>query len=306
MSVKVLMEKIREKNNPSVLGLDTRLEYVPEYMREDVYSKYGCSLDGAARAIFSLNKEVMDAISDLIPAVKIQTSFYELYGWYGMKAYCKTVHYAKSKGLYVITDTKRNDIATSMDAYASAYLGSVQVRDMEFSPYGADAMTINPYFGGESIEPVLDVINKYDKSVFVTVKTSNPGTQDIQDKLIDGKPLYSHIGKLCEEWGAKTKIEDGYSNVGALVGCTYPKEIAELRKEMPTSFFVVSGYGAQGGSAEDAVGAFDEKGEGAIVNASRAILTAWQKENAPKFVGITARRVVMEMKDRLNRAIKNR
>lgn len=306
MSIKVLMKKIREKKNPSVLGLDTRLEYVPEYLREEVYSIYGCSLDGAARAIYSLNKGIMDAVADIIPAIKIQTAYYELYGWYGMKAYCKTVHYAHSKGLYVIADTKRNDIGPAMDAYASAYLGGVKVKDMEFFPYNAEAMTINPYFGDDSIKPFIDICNERDKTVFVTVKTSNPGSSDLQDKLIDNKPVYSYVGGLCEKWGKSTKTEDGYSNIGALVGCTYPKEIDNLRKEMPNTFFLVSGYGAQGGSAEDVIGAFDKNGEGAIVNSSRAILTAWQRENAPKFFGITARREIMAMREAINKALSER
>ena len=293
-----LIEKIKETGNPSVVGLDPKLEYVPEFLRKRFQEEDGCSLQAAARAIFAYNKAIINEICDIVPAIKPQAAYYEMYGWSGVKTLEDTIRYAKSKGMFVITDGKRNDIGATMTAYTAAHLGSVKVGENELEPFGADALTVNGYLGSDGINPLLEACKLRDKGIFVLVKTSNPSSGELQDQLMDGVPLYARMGDLCEQWGADTVGAFGYSAVGAVVGATYPEQLKELRARLPHTFFLVPGYGAQGGGAEGVAGAFDENGLGAIVNSSRAIMCAYQKEGCdPRDFAKAARREALRMRD---------
>ena len=278
MSMDKLIEKIAEKQNPTVAGLDPKLSYIPEHIRSASYEKYGKTLDGAADALLQFNKGLIDALCDIVPAVKPQAAYYEMYGWQGVKALTETIAYAQSKGMFVITDGKRNDIGATMTAYAAAHLGSTTVEEETFAPFGADALTVNGYLGTDGIQPLLEVCGQEDKGIFVLVKTSNPSSGELQDKpLADGNTVYRAMGAMCEGWGEKLPGQYGYSGVGAVVGATYPAQLEELRAAMPHTFFLVPGYGAQGGAADDVAPGFDKNGLGAIVNSSRGIICAWKK-----------------------------
>lgn len=300
-----LIEKIKETSNPSVVGLDPKLDYVPEFLSKKYMEEDGCSLQAAARAIFAFNKAIIKEICDIVPAIKPQAAYYEMYGYNGMKALDDTIRYAKSKGMFVITDGKRNDIGATMTAYTAAHLGTVRVGENELEPFGADALTVNGYLGSDGINPLLDACKSRDKGIFVLVKTSNPSSGELQDQLMDGVPLYARMGDLCEKWGAETVGKYGYSAVGAVVGATYPAQLKELRTRLPHTFFLVPGYGAQGGGAEGVAGAFDENGLGGIVNSSRAIMCAYQKEGCdPHDFAKAARREAIRMRDDITRFVK--
>lgn len=297
-----LIEKIVEKQNPTVAGLDPKLAYIPYYIKEAAFEKYGSTLKGAAEALLVYNKGLIDALCDIVPAVKPQAAYYEMYGWQGVKALAETISYAKEKGMFVITDAKRNDIGTTMEAYATAHLGVTQVETQQLEAFGADALTVNGYLGSDGINPLIDVCSRFDKGIFVLVKTSNPSSGELQNQPLEGEEtVYLHMGKLCEEWGKSLAGKYGYSGVGAVVGATYPKQLTELRIELKNTFFLVPGYGAQGGTADDIAGAFDKNGLGAIVNSSRGIMCAWQKEGCDErdYAG-AARREAEKMKNLLN------
>lgn len=299
MALDRLIEKIVEKQNPTVAGLDPKLSYIPDFIKEEVFAKYGKTLEGAAEAILVYNKALIDALCDIVPAVKPQAAYYEMYGWQGVRALTETIAYAKSKGMFVITDGKRNDIGTTMEAYATAHLGVTDVDGTEATAFGADALTVNGYLGADGIVPVINVSKKMDTGMFVLVKTSNPSSGELQNLELEGsETIYLHMGNLCEEWGKELMGKYGYSGVGAVVGATYPQQLTELRKELTHTFFLVPGYGAQGGTAKDIAGAFDSNGLGAIVNSSRGIMCAWQKEDSckPEDFAAAARREAEKMK----------
>jgi len=300
MSFDRLIEKIAETQNPTVVGLDPKLEYVPEFIKQKAFAEYGETLKGAAKAIWKFNKGIIDAIYNVVPAVKPQIAFYEMLGVEGIKAFHKTIEYAKERGLYVIADCKRNDIGSTAEGYATAYLGKVQIGANEFEPFPVDALTVNGYLGSDGITPFLDACEKYDKGIFVLVKTSNPSSGELQDKLIDSKPVYEVMGELCAEWGKRDMGKYGYSGVGAVVGATYPEQIAEMRQKLPNTFFLIPGYGAQGGKGDDLKAAFDSRGLGGIVNSSRAVMCAYQKEKCDEkdYAG-AAYREVIRMKNEL-------
>ncbi len=301
MSMDKLLEKIAEKQNPTVAGLDPKLSYIPDSIREESYKKYGKTLEGAADALFQFNKGLIDALCDIVPAVKPQAAYYEMYGWQGVKALTETIAYAKEHGMFVITDGKRNDIGATMTAYAAAHLGTTQVEDVVVEPFGADALTVNGYLGTDGIQPLLEVCGKEDKGIFVLVKTSNPSSGELQDRpLADGNTVYRAMGAMCEGWGEKLPGKYGYSGVGAVVGATYPAQLEELRAAMPHTFFLVPGYGAQGGAADDVAPGFDKNGLGAIVNSSRGIMCAWQKEGVDGYeFAAAARREAIRMRDEI-------
>lgn len=255
-----LIQRIDELHNPSVAGLDPRLEYVPQYIRDASFVKYGHTLEAAADAILQFNKALIDALCDVVPAIKPQAAYYEMYGWEGVRTLAETIRYAQSKGMFVMTDGKRNDIGATMTAYATAHLGKTEVDGVELEAFGADALTVNGYLGTDGIQPLLDVCEKYDKGIFVLAKTSNPSSGELQDRQIDGKPVYEIMGEMCESWGSKQIGAYGYSAVGAVVGATYPEQLAELRQKLPHTMFLVPGYGAQGGGAQGVAGAFDKIG----------------------------------------------
>ena len=277
-----LIKRIDELHNPSVAGLDPRLEYVPQFIQDASFVKLGHTLEAAADAILQFNKALIDALYDVVPAIKPQAAYYEMYGWAGVRTLAETIRYAQSKGMFVMTDGKRNDIGATMTAYATAHLGKVDVDGVELEPFGADALTVNGYLGTDGIQPLLDVCEKYDKGIFVLAKTSNPSSGELQDRLIDGKPLYEHVAAKVVEWG-EASMDGAYSNVGAVVGATYPEMSAVLRKLMPKTYFLVPGYGAQGGTAKDLMHCFNEDGLGAVVNSSRGIIAAYKQEKYAKF-----------------------
>lgn len=296
--MKRLIERIAQLQNPSVVGLDSLLDYIPQHIKEEKFAQYGDTFDAAAQAILAYNKEIIDAICDIVPAVKPQAAYYEMYSWQGMWALCETVKYAQQKGMIVIMDGKRNDIGSTMQAYAKAHLGVSEVNGKELSAFGSDLLTVNGYLGSDGIEPLLPICDEKDKGIFVLVKTSNPSSGELQDQKIGDKSIYETMGAMCEQWGEKTQNSYGYSRVGAVVGATYPQQLSEMRQKMPHTFFLVPGYGAQGGGANDVAGAFDKNGLGAIVNSSRAILTAWKKAGTDgKDFAQQARKAALTMKE---------
>ena len=296
--MKRLIERIAQLQNPSVVGLDSLLDYIPQHIKEEKFAQYGDTFDAAAQAILAYNKEIIDAICDIVPAVKPQAAYYEMYSWQGMWALCETVKYAQEKGMIVIMDGKRNDIGSTMQAYAKAHLGVSEVNGKELSAFGSDMLTVNGYLGSDGIEPLLPICDEKDKGIFVLVKTSNPSSGELQDQKIGDKSIYETMGAMCEQWGEKTQNSYGYSRVGAVVGATYPQQLSEMRQKMPHTFFLVPGYGAQGGGANDVAGAFDQNGLGAIVNSSRAILTAWKKAGTDgKDFAQQARKAALTMKE---------
>ncbi len=300
MGMKRLVDAVKAMQNPTVAGLDPRLDYLPEFLKEKAYAEYGKTLQGAAAAVLEYNKALIDAMYDIVPAIKPQAAYYELYGWAGVKTLAETIAYAKEKGMYVITDGKRNDIGTTMEAYAAAHLGLVDVDGESYAPFDGDALTVNGYLGADGIKPLLPICKERDRGIFVLCKTSNPSSGELQDKLLDGEALYARMGDLCEAWGADTVDESGYSAVGAVVGATYPAQLGELRARLPHTYFLVPGYGAQGGGAADVAPAFDKDGMGAIVNSSRGILCAWKKEGCdPADFAGAARREALRMKEDL-------
>lgn len=272
-----LIEAIEQKQNPTVAGLDPKLDFIPSFIKQASFAKYGNTLEAAADALLAFNKGLIDALCDVVPAVKPQCAYYELYGWPGVKALYDTIAYAKEKGLFVIIDGKRNDIGTTMEAYASAHLGTVAVENETLEPFGGDALTVNGYLGSDGILPLLDICKRRDKGIFVLVKTSNRSSGEFQDQQISDQTVYRTMGNMCEHWGEDSRGRYGYSAVGAVVGATYPAQLGELRAALPHTFFLVPGYGAQGGGAKDVAPAFDQNGRGAIVNSSRAIMCAYKK-----------------------------
>ena len=293
-----LIEKIAEMKNPTVVGLDPKLDYVPEYIKAEAFEKHGKTLEAAAEAILTFNKMIIDEIHDVVPAIKPQAAYYEMYGWQGVKTLKETIDYAKSKGMFVITDGKRNDIGATMEAYAAAHLGVTAVDGEEIEAFGADALTVNGYLGTDGISPLLNICKARDKGIFVLVKTSNKSSGELQDRKIEDKTVYAVMGEMCEKWGNDNIGKYGYSAVGAVVGATYPQQLEEMRNQLPHTFFLVPGYGAQGGGAAGIAKAFDKNGLGAIVNSSRAVMCAYKTEGCDeKDFAKAARREVLRMKE---------
>lgn len=277
--INTLNEKIKKTGAPIVVGLDPMLKYVPEQIKKTAYAEYGETLEGAAEAIWQFNKGIVDAVYDLIPAVKPQVAMYEQFGLPGMAAFQKTVDYCREKGLVVIGDVKRGDIGSTSEAYAVGHLGRVQVGSSQLYGFHEDFATVNPYLGSDGIKPFMKVCKEEKKGIFVLVKTSNPSSGEFQDRLIDNRPLYEYVGEQVAAWGAECMPEQGsYSYVGAVVGATYPEQGKLLRKLMPHTLILVPGYGAQGGKGADLVHFFNEDGLGAIINSSRGIIAAYQQE----------------------------
>ena len=276
--IRQLIEKIQKTKAPICVGLDPMLSYVPEHIQAAAFEQYGETLEGAAEAIWQFNKEIVDHTFDLIPAVKPQIAMYEQFGIEGLKVYKRTVDYCKEKGLVVIGDAKRGDIGSTSAAYATGHIGSVQVGSKTYSGFDTDFLTVNPYLGTDGVKPFVDVCNSHDRGLFVLVKTSNPSSGEFQDRLIDGRPLYEWVAEKVVEWG-NASMDGDYSNVGAVVGATYPEMSRILRNLMPHTYFLVPGYGAQGGTAEDLKHCFNKDGLGAVVNSSRGIIAAYKQEN---------------------------
>ena len=280
--IQQLITKIQKTKAQICVGLDPMLSYIPEHIVKKALSEYGETMKGAAEAIWQFNKEIVDHTYDLIPAVKPQIAMYEQFGVEGLIVYKRTVDYCQEKGLLVIGDVKRGDIGSTSAAYATAHLGHVQVGSQKLSGFDTEFATVNPYFGTDGVKPFVDVCNQDDKGIFVLVKTSNPSSGEFQDQLVNGKPVYELVAEKVMEWGAMS-MDGEYSNVGAVVGATYPEMSRILRKLMPHTYFLVPGYGAQGGTAEDLKYCFNEDGLGAIVNSSRGIIAAYKKDTYAKF-----------------------
>lgn len=277
MSIQTLVEKIKEKGNPTVAGLDARLEYIPQHIAGRNMMLHGETLRAAAESMVAFNCGLIDALCDIVPAVKPQAAYYELLGSYGAMALKETIDYAHAKGMYVIGDIKRNDIGATATAYAEAYLGKTRVGDTEIAPYGCDSVTVNGYLGTDGVEPFLKECRERDKGLFLLVKTSNPSSGELQNRDMEGKPLYARMAEMVARWGEGLDTPCGYNQVGAVVGATWPEEQKIIRGLLPRSYFLVPGYGAQGATAKDIANAFNDDGLGAIVNSSRGIMCAWKK-----------------------------
>lgn len=299
-----LISNIRKTNAPIVVGLDPMLNYIPEHIQKKAFAEFGETLEGAAEAIWQYNKGIVDATCDLIPAVKPQIAMYEQFGIPGLVAFDKTVKYCQEKGLVVIGDVKRGDIGSTSTAYANGHLGSVTIGNTVCRGFDEDFITVNPYLGTDGIKPFVDVCKEEKKGIFVLVKTSNPSSGELQDKEVDGKPLYELVGSYVDKWGSECVGESGYSAVGAVVGATYPEMGKVLRKVMPKSYILVPGYGAQGGTADGLKPYFNEDGLGAIVNSSRGIICAYKQEKYAQFgeanYADASRQAVIDMRDDIN------
>ncbi|MBB6216940.1 orotidine-5'-phosphate decarboxylase [Anaerosolibacter carboniphilus] len=303
MFVDRLIQQIKEKKSNIVVGLDPRLDMIPKHIREKSYRMYGKNLRGAAEAIWTFNKEIIESVYDLIPAVKPQIAFYEQYGLEGLESYQKTCRLAQEKGLLVIGDVKRGDIGTTSKAYSDAHLGLTDVEGERIEAFPTDAITVNPYLGDDCLKEFMKDIVDYEKGMFVLVKTSNPTSGQLQDLEAGGKRIYEIVAHLVHQWSREMMGAHQYSSVGAVVGATYPEQAKNLRRLMPTSYFLVPGYGAQGGTAKDIIDCFDERGLGAIINSSRDILYAYQKENSEykeQNFGRAARNAVLKMQEEIN------
>ncbi len=301
-AIDILIDKIKQTNNPTVMGLDPRYEMLPDCVK----SKYEKNVDGACKAILEYNKALIDATYDIIPAVKPQIAFYEMFGIEGMKVFNETCKYAKEKGMVVIADNKRGDIGTTAQGYSNAFLGKTPIGDESFDIFNVDFITVNPYMGTDCVQPFVDDCKKYNKGIFVLVKTSNKSSGEVQDLVLqNGKTIYETVAELVNEWGKDLVGEYGYSSVSSVVGATYPQQLEKLREIMPSSYFLIPGYGAQGGKAEDIALGFDGNGLGGIVNASRSLMCAyksdlWKDKFVEEDYAQATRCEAIRMRDELN------
>lgn len=297
-----LTNRISELGNPTVVGLDPRLPQIPEFIKADAVEEFGETTEAVAKAFLKFNQGIIDAIVDIVPAVKPQIAFYECYGHEGLRAYEETVRYAKEKGLIVIGDVKRSDIGSTAEAYANGHLGTVDVFGEAQRTIDTDAITVLPFFGTDGIEAFTEVCQAQGKGIFVMVRSSNPSADEIQGQTLGDHLMDEHIAGLVEGWGRELIGDSGFSAVGAVVGATYPEEARVLRNLMPNQIFLVPGYGAQGGTAEDVKPCFHKNGTGAIVSSSRGIIFAYQKEGkSEESYGEAAREAAMAMKEDLAR-----
>lgn len=307
--IQKLISNIRRTNAPVVVGLDPMLGFVPEHILKNAFTEYGETLEGAAEAVWQFNKAIVDAVCDLIPAVKPQIAMYEQFGLPGLQVFKRTTEYCQAKGLVVIGDVKRGDIGSTSAAYAAAHLGRVQVGKKMLTPFGEDFATVNPYLGTDGIRPFIDVCREEGKGLFILVKTSNPSSGEFQDQIVDGRPLYELVGEKVAEW-AGSCMGDEYSDIGAVVGATYPEMGKVLRRIMPKSYILVPGYGAQGGRAADLIHYFNDDGLGAIVNSSRGIIAAYRQEKYAKYgeehFAEASRQAVLDMIADINGALELR
>mgnify|MGYP001264855534 CR=1 FL=1 len=302
LAIDALISRIDELGNPSCVGLDTCIEYLPEHWQQ----KCG-SFEDAAKYIRDFNFGIIDAISDIVPCVKVQIACYEMYGIEGMRSFCDTINYARSKGLSVIADAKRGDIGSTAKCYSAAYLGRAKLQGKELPAFESDFVTVNAYLGSDGIKPFLEDVGRCNKGIFILVKTSNPASGELQDRRFeDGRTLYEAMGDYVIEWGKPFIGRYDYSAVGAVVGCTHRRQAESLRKRLKGVFFLIPGYGAQGGKAEDIAVCFDEQGRGGIVNSSRAILTAHQGAFKGLDFANAAREAALIMREELSKAIKGR
>ena len=301
-----LINKIKQTNNPTVMGLDPRFDMLPKCVTD----KYDKTLEGVSKAILEYNKALIDETCDIIPAVKPQIAFYEMFGIPGLEAFKETCKYAKEKGMIVIADIKRGDIGSTAQGYSNAFLGKTKIGDHEESIFDVDFVTVNPYMGTDCVKPFVEDCKKYDKGIFILVKTSNPSSGELQDlKLENGKEVYMQVADLVEKWGEDLVGEYEYSSVAAVVGATYPEQLEQIRSKAPHTYFLIPGYGAQGGKAEDIALGFDKNGLGGIVNASRSLMCAykseiWKNQFTEEEYAKATRAEAIRMKEELQTAIK--
>ncbi|KAB8293664.1 orotidine-5'-phosphate decarboxylase [Bifidobacterium avesanii] len=317
-----LIDAINAKQNPSVVGLDPTEALVPpqvvasfaDEVRDEVESAEEVPAAQLAVAFYEFNRAIIDAVADIVPAVKPQIAMYEALGTNGVDVYAMTCEYAAERGLYVLGDVKRGDIGSTAAAYAHHLSGVAGPDGASYDPWHEDAVTVNPYLGTDGITPFVEAAAAADKDIFALVRTSNPSSSELQElELASGGRVYEHVADLVERWGEATVGERGYSRVGAVVGATHPEEGKALRARMPHTFFLVPGYGAQGGTAADVAGMFDAEGSGAIVNSSRGIIGAWRKsgrysesmgaDEALDLVAESAREAAIDMRDNLRVAV---
>lgn len=294
-----LLSAIRRKDTPCVVGLDPSIELMPSFISSKAVGERGL-----LHSLLTFCTIVLESVGDLVPAVKFQIACYEQFGTLGIQALERAIYTARKLGLIVILDAKRGDIASSAEAYAKAFLFPKNESRLDGLGLSVDAITVSPFLGRDSIYPFLDACQLFGSGLFVLVKTSNPGSKDIQDlRMEDGRPLYQAVAELVNYLGSDLVGSCGYSSVGAVVGATFPEEARILRASMPHSIFLVPGYGSQGGTAKDAVEAFDKNGIGAIVNASRSILYSPDKDilESEFRLGLRARttRMISEIRNAL-------
>lgn len=282
ITVDRLIEETLKKKNPSVIGLDPDLSQIPDCYKRESSSEN--PLQAAAEAIEKFNRDIIDTVFDLVPAVKPQIAFYEKYGSHGIRTFENTIAYAKKKGLVVITDAKRNDIGNTANAYAQAHLGKVETLNGEkISAFDADFLTVNPFMGSDTIEPFLNICKLYGKGIFILIKTSNPGSYEIQNiRMENGLSVSESLAFYIDRESKNFLGKYGYSSLCAVIGATYPEEATNLRKIMSNNYFLVPGYGTQGGSEKDIVTCFHSNGLGAIVNSSRGILYSHMSDSERK------------------------
>ncbi len=306
MFIDRLVNQIQQKQSCVLVGLDPRLEYIPDIFKNGYYKEYGKSLEAVGEIILQFNKAIINQVWDIVPAVKPQIAFYEQYGLPGLRAYSETCKYAQSKGLLVIGDVKRGDIGTTSKAYSNAHLGVVNVEGKEFETFSTDAITTNPYLGDDCLKEFMNDILERDKGMFVLIKTSNPTSGQLQDLEVQGKKIYEGVAEMVYKWSLSTLGSCGYASVGGVVAATHPKQAQDLRRLMKRAYFLVPGYGAQGGSVEDILGCFNEDGLGAIINSSREILYAYMKKDRnydANYFGEAARNETLVMRQNINEAL---
>ena len=299
-----ILEEIEKKDNPSVIGLDTRFEYLPDKMKREYLACYGETMKAAAEGILCFNMALIDSLYDMAAVVKVQSAFYEMYGPEGVRVFHGTCEYAAAKGMIVIADCKRNDIGSSAAAYSAAYLGETQVGGSRIRAFGPDCLTVNPYLGTDGLMPFIEDCNRYDKAIFILVKTSNPSSAEYQDRLLKetGDTLYMDVATKINGYIIKTGIH-GYSNIGAVAGATYPEAAARLRKLLSKSLLLVPGYGVQGADPGSIGSFFDKNGSGALINSSRAILLAYKELKTDDYAE-ASRAKAIAMRDDINATIK--
>ena len=304
-----LVEQIKKTNAPIVVGLDPTLKMIPEHIMKAAIAEHGETLEAAGEAIWQFNKAIVDAVYDLIPAVKPQIAMYEQFGIPGLVAFKRTVDYCKEKGLVVIGDIKRGDIGSTSEAYAVGHLGKVTIGGKTCYGFDEDFVTVNPYLGSDGVNPFIKICKEEKKGLFILVKTSNPSSGEFQDQMIGEKTLYQMVGEKVAQWGEDC-MGDDYSYIGAVVGATYPEVGKIMRKVMPKSYILVPGYGAQGGKGKDLAHFFNEDGLGAIINSSRGIIAAYQQEAYAKFgaenFAEASRQAVLDMQADIAQALAQR
>lgn len=303
MAIKRLIEQIIEKDSVLCVGLDPVVEKLPHHLKEEIL-KEGSSLKAAAQAILKFNKDIIDSICDLVAVVKPQSAYYELLGPEGVKVFEKTISYAQEKGLFVISDIKRGDIGSTSQAYAIGHLGEVDILGTKHRPFHADALTINPYLGDDSNREFYNIANDFDGMNFVLVKTSNPSSHQLQNRIAEEKPIYQHVAEAIVSSGKDLPTYRGYNNIGAVVGATYPKELQAIRNTLPQNYFLIPGYGAQGATSDDITAGFDDQGLGAIVNSSRGIIFAFDHTADENTYKLQIRKAAMKANEDLNNALR--